>query len=448
MGQVNDICLGSADTGFNISHTTVYNLPTTYQMPYTYAFFYYIGLTELNKEFPRINRLPPYVFAIVNELKMEARHRGEDIIDFGMGNPDQPTPQHIIDKLIEVASRPDTHRYSWSKGVPRLRRAICNWYKQRYEVDLDPESEAIVTIGSKEGIAHLAMAVVDRGDAVLVPNPSYPIHPFGFVIAGADVRHIPIGPGFDFFSELQKAIRDSWPKPKLLLLNFPSNPTTECVELDFFEKVINIAREHGIWVIQDLAYADIVFDGYTAPSILQVPGAKEIAVEFFTLSKSYNMPGWRVGFMVGNADLVNALTRLKSYLDYGLFTPIQVAAITALEDDQQCVADIRKMYLHRRNVLCDGLNAAGWPVEKPRGTMFVWAPIPEQFQAMGSLEFSKKVLMEARVAVSPGIGFGEYGDKYVRFALIENEHRTRQAIRGIRSMFRGETVSSAGSSQN
>ena len=445
MGQVNDICLGSADTGFNISHTTVYNLPTTYQMPYTYAFFYYIGLTELNKEFPRINRLPPYVFAIVNELKMEARHRGEDIIDFGMGNPDQPTPQHIIDKLIEVASRPDTHRYSWSKGVPRLRRAICNWYKQRYEVDLDPESEAIVTIGSKEGIAHLAMAVVDRGDAVLVPNPSYPIHPFGFVIAGADVRHIPIGPGFDFFSELQKAIRDSWPKPKLLLLNFPSNPTTECVELDFFEKVINIAREHGIWVIQDLAYADIVFDGYTAPSILQVPGAKEIAVEFFTLSKSYNMPGWRVGFMVGNADLVNALTRLKSYLDYGLFTPIQVAAITALEDDQQCVADIRKMYLHRRNVLCDGLNAAGWPVEKPRGTMFVWAPIPEQFQAMGSLEFSKKVLMEARVAVSPGIGFGEYGDKYVRFALIENEHRTRQAIRGIRSMFRGET---AGSSQN
>ena len=405
-------------------------------------------ITELNKEFPRINRLPPYVFAIVNELKMEARHRGEDIIDFGMGNPDQPTPQHIINKLIEVASRPDTHRYSWSKGVPRLRRAICNWYQQRYGVDLDPESEAIVTIGSKEGIAHLAMAVVDRGDAVLVPNPSYPIHPFGFVIAGADVRHIPIGPDFDFFAELQKAIRDSWPKPKLLLLNFPSNPTTECVELDFFEKVINIAREHGIWVIQDLAYADIVFDGYKAPSILQVPGAKEIAVEFFTLSKSYNMPGWRVGFMVGNAELVNALTRLKSYLDYGLFTPIQVAAITALEDDQQCVADIRNMYLHRRDALCNGLNAAGWPVEKPRGTMFVWAPIPAQFQAMGSLEFSKKVLMEARVAVSPGIGFGEYGDKYVRFALIENEHRTRQAIRGIRSMFRGETVSSAGSSQN
>ena len=402
----------------------------------------------MNKEFPRINRLPPYVFAIVNELKMEARHRGEDIIDFGMGNPDQPTPKHIIDKLVEVASRPDTHRYSWSRGVPRLRRAICNWYRQRYDVYLDPESEAIVTIGSKEGIAHLAMAVVDRGDAVLVPNPSYPIHPFGFVIAGADVRHIPIGPDFDFFAELQKAIRDTWPKPKLLLLNFPSNPTTECVELDFFEKVINIAREHGIWVIQDLAYADIVFDGYTAPSILQVPGAKELAVEFFTLSKSYNMPGWRVGFMVGNPDLVKALTRLKSYLDYGLFTPIQVAAITALEEDQQCVADIRNMYMNRRDVLCDGLNSIGWPVEKPRGTMFVWAPIPEQFQDMGSLEFSKKVLMEAKVAVSPGIGFGEYGDRYVRFALIENEHRTRQAIRGIRSMFRGENVAAAGSSQN
>jgi alanine-synthesizing transaminase len=350
--------------------------------------------------------------------------------------------------LVEVAGRQDTHRYSLSKGVPRLRRAICNWYGQRYNVDLDPETEAIVTIGSKEGIAHLAMAVVDRGDAVLVPNPSYPIHPFGFIIAGADVRHIPIGPGFDFFAELQKAIRDSWPKPKLLLINFPSNPTTECVELDFFEKVIAIAREHGMWVIQDLAYADIVFDGYTAPSILQVPGAKENAVEFFTLSKSYNMPGWRVGFMVGNPQLVNALTRLKSYLDYGLFTPIQVAAITALEEDQQCVSEVRTMYLNRRDVLCDGLNSAGWSVEKPRGTMFVWAPIPEQFQAMGSLEFSKKVLMEAKVAVSPGIGFGEYGDKHVRFALIENEHRTRQAIRGIRSMLRGETTAAVGSSQN
>lgn len=394
--------------------------------------------TDLNNEFPRINRLPPYVFSIVNDLKMEARRRGEDIVDFGMGNPDQPTPKHIIDKLIEVASRPDTHRYSWSRGIPRLRRAICNWYKQRYDVDLDPESEAIVTLGSKEGLAHLAMAVVDRGDAVLVPNPSYPIHPFGFVIAGADVRHVPIGPAYDFFAELEKAIRDSWPRPKFLLLNFPSNPTTESVDLAFFEKVIGVAREHDIWVIQDLAYADIVFDGYTAPSILQVPGAKDIAVEFFTLSKSYNMPGWRVGFMVGNSNLVNALTRLKSYLDYGLFTPIQVAAITALEGDQQCVEDIRRMYCNRRDVLCDGLNAAGWQVEKPRSTMFVWAPIPEQFLQMGSLEFSKKLLVEAKVAVSPGVGFGEYGDDHVRFALIENEHRTRQAVRGIRSMLRDE----------
>lgn len=373
---------------------------------------------------------------------MAARHRGEDIIDFGMGNPDQPTPQHIVDKLIEVANRQDTHRYSWSRGIPRLRRAICNWYKNRYDVDLDQESEAIVTLGSKEGLAHLAMAIVDKGDAVLVPNPSYPIHPFGFVIAGADVRHVPIGPDYDFFAELQKAIRDTWPRPKLLLLNFPGNPTTECVELEFFEKVVDIAREHKIWVIQDLAYADIVFDGYKAPSILEVPGAMDVAVEFFTLSKSYNMPGWRVGFMVGNQKLVEALARLKSYLDYGLYTPIQVAAITALEGDQQCVADIRDMYMNRRDVLCDGLNSVGWAIEKPRGTMFVWAPIPEQFQHIGSLEFSKKVLMEAKVAVSPGIGFGEYGDQFVRFALIENEHRTRQAIRGLRAMFREEALSS------
>lgn len=394
------------------------------------------------EEFARIKRLPPYVFNIVNELKAAARARGEDIIDFGMGNPDQPTPQHIVDKLIEVANRQDTHRYSWSRGIPRLRRAICNWYKNRYDVDLDQESEAIVTLGSKEGLAHLAMAIVDKGDAVLVPNPSYPIHPFGFVIAGADVRHVPIGPDYDFFAELQKAIRDTWPRPKLLLLNFPGNPTTECVELEFFEKVVDIAREHKIWVIQDLAYADIVFDGYKAPSILEVPGAMDVAVEFFTLSKSYNMPGWRVGFMVGNQKLVEALARLKSYLDYGLYTPIQVAAITALEGDQQCVADIRDMYMNRRDVLCDGLNSVGWAIEKPRGTMFVWAPIPEQFQHMGSLEFSKKVLMEAKVAVSPGIGFGEYGDQFVRFALIENEHRTRQAIRGLRAMFREEALSS------
>ncbi len=393
----------------------------------------------MNEEFPRINRLPPYVFNIVNELKMEARHRGEDVIDFGMGNPDQPTPKHIVDKLVEASQRDDTHGYSMSRGIPRLRRAICNWYKTRYDVDLDPESEAIVTLGSKEGLAHLAMAVVDHGDAVLVPNPAYPIHPYGFVLAGADVRHVPIGPGIDFFEELQKSLRDNWPKPKILLINFPSNPTSQCVDLEFFSKIIEIAKEHKIWVVQDLAYADIVFDGYTAPSILQVSGAKDIAVEFFSMSKSYNMPGWRVGFMVGNPTLVKALSRIKSYLDYGTFTPIQVAAITALEEDQQCVAEIRDMYCKRRDVLCDGLNSIGWEVEKPQATMFVWAPIPDQYKEMGSLEFSKKLLVDAKVAVSPGIGFGSYGDSFVRFALIENEHRTRQAIRSIRAMLKEET---------
>ena len=392
----------------------------------------------MNEDFARINRLPPYVFNIVNELKMDARHRGEDIIDFGMGNPDQPTPNHIVEKLVEASQRDNTHGYSISRGIPRLRRAICNWYKTRYDVDLDPESEAIVTLGSKEGLAHLAMAIVDRGDAVLVPNPAYPIHPYGFVLAGADVRHVPIGPGIDFFEELQKSIRDCWPKPKALLINFPSNPTTQCVDLEFFSKIIEIAKEHQIWVIQDLAYADLMFDGNTAPSILQVPGAKDIAVEFFSMSKSYNMPGWRVGFMVGNPTLVGALSRIKSYLDYGTFTPIQVAAITALEESQQCVVEIRDMYCKRRDVLCDGLNSAGWEVEKPKGTMFVWAPIPEQFKEMGSLEFSKKLLLDAKVAVSPGVGFGTYGDQFVRFALIENEHRTRQAIRSIRTMLREE----------
>ena len=392
----------------------------------------------MNAEFARISRLPPYVFNIVNELKMAARHRGEDIIDFGMGNPDQPTPGHIVDKLVEVARRDNTHGYSISRGIPRLRRAICDWYKSRYDVDLDPDSEAIVTLGSKEGLAHLALAVIERGDVVLAPNPAYPIHPFGFIIAGADVRHVPIGPDIDFFEELQKAIRDCWPKPKLLVINFPGNPTTQCVELEFFNRIIEIAREHKLWVAQDLAYADIVFDGYRAPSILQAPGAKERAVEFFSLSKSYNMPGWRVGFMVGNPTLVHALTRIKSYLDYGMFTPIQVAAITALEEDQQCVAEIRAMYCKRRNILCDGLNAAGWKVQRPRATMFVWAPIPAPWRAMGSLEFSKKLLLEAKVAASPGIGFGSYGDHYLRFALIENEHRTRQALRSIRAMLREE----------
>ncbi len=394
----------------------------------------------MNDDFQRIKRLPPYVFNIVNELKAKARARGEDIIDFGMGNPDQPTPQHIVDKMVEATQRNDTHRYSMSRGVPRLRKAICNWYKRSYDVDLDPESEAIVTIGSKEGLAHLALATVGPGDAVLVPNPSYPIHPYGFVIAGADIRHVPMTPDVDFFAEMEKAIKDSWPKPKMLVLNFPGNPTTQCVELDFFEKVVEIAREHNIWVVHDIAYAEIVFDGYKAPSILQVPGAKEIAVEFYSLSKTYNMPGWRVGFMCGNPTLVAALTRMKSYLDYGMFTPIQVAAIHALDGPQDCVDDIRQMYQDRRDVLCNGLESVGWKVEKPKATMFVWAPIPEEYKDMGSLDFSKKLLIEAKVAVSPGVGFGEYGDDHVRFSLIENEHRTRQAMRGIREMFKKDKV--------
>lgn len=386
--------------------------------------------------FPRIERLPPYVFSAVNELKARARAAGEDIIDFGLGNPDRPPPKYIVDKLVEVARRKDTHRYSMSKGIPRLRRAICNWYKRRFDVELDSETEAIVTLGSKEGLAHLALATVGPGDAVLVPNPTYPIHPYGFVIAGADIRHVPLVPGVDFFAELERAIKDSWPRPKMLVLNFPGNPTTQCVELDFFHKVIEIAREHEIWVLHDLAYADICFDGYRAPSIMQVPGAKDLTVEFFTLSKSYNMPGWRVGFVVGNATLIGALARIKSYLDYGMFTPIQVAAISALDGPDDCVQEICATYASRRDVLCGGLEAAGWPVQKPRATMFVWAKIPEPYQDLGSLEFSKRLLIEAKVAVSPGIGFGEYGDDHVRFALIENEQRTRQAVRGIRNMLR------------
>ncbi len=390
----------------------------------------------MKAEFPRIERLPPYVFNIVNDLKAKARSRGEDIIDFGMGNPERPTPSHIVAKLVEVAQRSDTHRYSSSKGIPRLRRAICSWYQNRHGVTLDPDSEAIVTIGSKEGLAHLALATLGPGDVVLVPNPSYPVHPYGAVIAGADIRHIKWIPGTDHFENLERAIYESWPRPKMLILNFPANPTTECVNLGFFEKVVSLALKHGIWVVHDFAYADLCFDGYVAPSIMQVEGAKDIAVEFFSLSKSYNMPGWRVGFMVGNRELVAALARIKSYLDYGMFTPVQVAAILALEGPQECVKEIRDTYGRRRDLLCHGLTSAGWPVDKPRATMFVWAEIPEFFKANGSLEFSKRLLAEAKVAVSPGIGFGEYGDDHVRFALIENEHRTRQALRGIRRMLR------------
>jgi len=392
----------------------------------------------MQTHFRRIERLPPYVFAEVNRLKAEARARGEDIIDFGMGNPDRPTPAHIVEKLVEVARREDTHRYSASRGIPRLRRAICRWYADRYAVQLDPESEAIVTMGSKEGLAHLALAALGPGDAVLVPNPSYPIHPYGVVIAGAEVRHVPLVPGGDFCAELERAIRDIWPRPKMLVLSFPANPTTECVDLDFFERVVAIASEHGIWVVHDLAYADLGFDGYRPPSMLQVAGAREIGVESFSLSKSYNMPGWRVGFVVGNPTLVGALTRIKSYLDYGLFTPIQVAAIEALEGPQDCVDEVRTTYRTRRDVLCEGLARAGWPVDPPRATMFVWARIPERYRELGSLEFSKRLLAEAGVAVAPGIGFGHYGDGHVRFALIENEQRTRQAVRGVRRMLHGE----------
>lgn len=386
------------------------------------------------EEFHRIQRLPPYIFSITDALKNDARARGEDIVDFGMGNPDQATPSHIVDKLTETVQRGDSHRYSQSKGIPGLRRAICRWYQQRYSVQLDPETEAIVTLGSKEGIAHLAMAILGPGDSVLVPNPSYPVHPYGFVIAGADVRHVPLIPGTDFFVELESAILNTWPKPKVLVLNFPANPTAHCVDVAFFKRVVEIALRSKIWIVQDLAYADLVYDGYTAPSILQIDRAKEVAVEFFTLSKSYNMPGWRVGFCVGNEALIGALARIKSYLDYGNFTPIQVAAIAALEGSQDCVVEIRETYLKRRDVLCEGLLAAGWPVVVPKATMFVWAKIPEKYRHLGSLEFSKLLITEARVAVSPGVGFGQYGDDHVRFALIENEHRIRQAVRGIKKL--------------
>ncbi len=388
------------------------------------------------REFSRIKRLPPYVFNITAELKMAARHRGEDIIDMSMGNPDGPTPQHIVDKLVEAVKRPDTHGYSVSKGIPRLRRAICKWYKSRYDVEFDPDSEAIVTIGSKEGLAHLMLATLDRGDTVLVPNPSYPIHIYGAVIAGADIRSVRMTPGVDFFEELQRAIRESLPKPKMMILGFPGNPTAMCVELDFFERIVALAKQHDILVVHDLAYADITYDGWKAPSIMQVPGARDVAVEFFTMSKSYNMAGWRIGFMVGNKELVNALARMKSYHDYGTFTPIQVAAITALEGPQECVEEIRAQYQKRRDVLCKGLHEAGWMVQIPKASMYIWAEIPDVYKSMGSLEFAKKILNDAKVAVSPGIGFGDYGDDFVRFALIENEARTRQAVRGIKDMFR------------
>jgi len=388
----------------------------------------------MDKDFSRIERLPRYVFEEINQLKIQARHQGKDIIDFGMGNPDQATPDFIVNKLKETVNKKETHRYSQSKGIPRLRKAISDWYDRKYNVAIDPENEAIVTMGSKEGLGHLALATMDKGDVILVPNPSYPIHPFGFIIAGADIRHVPIGPGIDFFSQLEEAIANSFPKPRMLVLNFPSNPTTECVDISFFEKVVEIAKKNEIWVIHDLAYADLCFDGYKAPSLLEVVGAKDIGVEFFTLSKSYNMPGWRVGFCCGNKDLIGALSRVKSYYDYGLFTPIQVASIIALNEGDEEVKKIRDIYKERRDILCDGLNKIGWEVEKPKATMFVWAKIPEKFK-MDSVEFSKLLLNECDVAVSPGVGFGQYGDSYVRFSLIENRQRINQAVKGIKKIF-------------
>ncbi|HSB35017.1 MAG TPA: alanine transaminase [Nitrospirota bacterium] len=384
------------------------------------------------EQFGRIKRLPPYVFAIVNTMKIEARRRGEDIIDLGMGNPDQGTPQHIVDKLVEAARNPKNHRYSASKGITKLRTAVCDWYKRRYDVDLDPESETVVTIGSKEGLSHLALATVEPGDVVLTTTPAYPIHPYAVIIAGGEVRSIPLRKDGDFFSDMQEAYKNTWPRPKMMIINFPNNPTTAVVDQAFFQKVADFARENDIIVVHDLAYADLNFDGYRAPSFLQAKGAKDVGVEFFSLTKSYNMAGWRVGFCCGNKDVVGALIKIKSYLDYGMFQPIQIASIIALNGPQECVSEITEMYRCRRDVLIDGLDKAGWKIEKPKATMFVWAEIPEPFRKAGSLEFSKYLIKEAGVAVSPGIGFGEYGDSHVRFALIENEHRLRQAVKGIK----------------
>lgn len=386
------------------------------------------------QEFRRMDRLPPYVFATVNKIKMEARRRGEDIIDMGMGNPDIPTPRHIVQKLVESAEKEHNHRYSASMGITKLRHAISDWYKRRFDVDIDPDEEAIVTIGVKEGLSHLILATISPGDVVFAPNPTYPIHPYSVIIAGGDLRSIPIGQGRDFFEDLLTATKQTWPNPKMLIVSYPHNPTTAVVERSFFEKLVDFCRDHEMIVIHDFAYADLVFDGYQPPSFLQIPGAKEIGVEFFSLSKSYSMPGWRVGFCVGNPELVAALKRIKSYLDYGVFQPIQIASIIALNGPNDCVSEIVEIYRQRRDALVEGLNRIGWEVEKPKGTMFLWARIPEEFQKMGSVEFSKMLIEKARVAVSPGIGFGEYGDAHVRFALVENPHRIKQAMRGLRAV--------------
>lgn len=383
-------------------------------------------------EFRRMNRLPPYVFATVDALKMELRRRGEDIIDMGMGNPDLATPKHIVDKLREATLKSHNHRYSASRGITRLRKAICDWYSRRFQVELDPESEAIVTIGAKEGISHLVLATTSPGDVVFAPDPTYPIHPFSVIIAGGDLRSIPISQDRNFFEDLLTATKQTWPSPKMLIISFPHNPTTTVVDMEFFKNIVDFAKEHRLMVIHDFAYADLVFDGYKAPSFMQIPGAKDVGVEFFSLSKSYSMAGWRVGFSVGNPQLIHALTRIKSYLDYGVFQPIQIASIIALNGPQECVQEIVGVYKERRDALIRGLNRVGWKTEKPKGTMFVWSRIPEPFRKMGSVEFSKFLIREGKVAVSPGRGFGEYGDEYVRFALVENPHRIQQAVRGIK----------------
>lgn len=393
-------------------------------------------MTEPLVKFSRMRRLPPYVFAQVNELKMKLRREGKDIVDLGMGNPDLPTPQHIVDKLVEASQKAHNHRYSASRGITKLREAIATWYGRRYDVDIDPETEAVVTIGAKEGLSHLVLSLISPGEVVFAPNPTYPIHPYSVIISGGDLRSIPIEKGRDFFEDLQVATKQTWPQPKMLIISYPHNPTTEVVDLDFFQQICDFAKEHEIIVVHDLAYADLVFEQDMAPSFLQVKGAKDIGVEFFSLSKSYSMPGWRVGFCVGNAEIISALTRIKSYLDYGIFQPIQIAAIIALNSDQSCVKEIVDTYRSRRDVLVDGLNRVGWPTDKPKATMFVWSKIPDRFLEMGSVEYSKFLIREAGVAVAPGRGFGEYGDDYVRFALVENEERTRQAIRGIRRVLR------------
>ena len=386
------------------------------------------------QRFERIDRLPPYVFNIVNQLKMEYRQQGEDIIDLGMGNPDQPTPAHIVKKLCDAATHGKNHRYSVSRGIYKLRLAICNWYQRNYDVQLDPDSEAIATIGSKEGLAHLMLAITNPGDLAMIPNPSYPIHRYSVVIAGGNVINVPMTLHTDLMENIEAAYRETWIKPKLLLLNFPHNPTTITVDLEFYKKVVKFAKEKELMIVQDFAYADLCFDGYKAPSIMQVPGAKDVAVELFTLSKSYNMPGWRMGFVVGNKEMIQALTRLKSYLDYGTFNPIQIASILALDGPQGCVQEIRDLYQRRRDVLVNGLHKIGWEIPMPKATMFVWAKIPQKYASLGSLEFSKLLLKKAKVAVSPGIGFGEFGDDYVRLSLVENEKRIRQAIRGIKTI--------------